>query len=269
MPLRHDHARGLVTIEQALDGVVLGPVVGVAARFRKGDRVQAHWHDYAQLVYAVSGAMTVITDAGLWVVPPNRAVWLPAMERHSFRMAADVEMRTLYVHPSLQPPDLTRACVIQVSPLLHELTQRVIDFGKAYSEASREGRLVALLMDEIAAAPTEPLHVPSPRDPRLITLAGKIAANPGDGRGLAEWGRELGASERTLARLFRRDTGMSFVKWRQQVRLLSALQMLAADTPVTRVAADMGYESTSAFITMFKKSLGFTPSQYSRSRAGE
>ena len=269
MPLRHDHARGLVTIEQALDGVVLGPVVGVAARFRKGDRVHAHWHDYAQLVYAVSGAMMVITDAGLWVVPPNRAVWLPEMEKHSFRMAADVEMRTLYVHPSLQPPDLTRACVIQVSPLLHELTQRVIDFGKAYSEASREGRLVAVLMDEIAAAPTEPLHVPSPRDPRLITLAGKIAANPADGRSLAAWGRELGASERTLARLFRRDTGMSFVKWRQQVRLLSALQMLAADTPVTRVAADLGYESTSAFITMFKKSLGFTPSQYSRSRAEE
>lgn len=241
-------------------------MVGVAARFRKDDRVHAHWHDYAQLVYAVSGAMTVITDAGFWVVPPNRAVWLPVMEKHSFRMAADVEMRTLYVQPSLQPPGLTRACVIQVSSLLHELTQRVIDFRQAYSEGSREGRLVSVLMDEIAAAPTEPLHVPSPRDPRLLALAGRVAANPADGRSLAAWGRELGASERTLARLFRRDTGMSFVKWRQQVRLLSALQLLAADTPVTHVAADLGYESTSAFITMFRKSLGFTPSRYSRSR---
>ncbi|MGE0387296.1 MAG: helix-turn-helix domain-containing protein [Gammaproteobacteria bacterium] len=254
-------------IAQAVGGRVLGPVVAVAAGFEADDRVHPHWHDRAQLVYAESGAMTVRTDEGYWVVPPRRAVWVPAMKKHSFRMVTRVEMLTLYIEPALQPAQLDRCCVIQVSPLLHELVLRVLAFQERYDAHRREGRLVAVLIDEIEVAPTAPLHVPFPRDARLVKIARQIDAEPGDTRTLADWALNAGASERTLARRFVADTGMPFARWRQQVRLLKALQLLASGSPVTRVAADLGYESTSAFIAMFRKSLGSTPSRYFPARA--
>lgn len=237
-------------------------MVAVAAHFEQGEKIHAHWHDWAQLVFTLNGVMSVLTDEGYWVVPPNRAVWIPAFKKHSIRINSNLEMRTIYLEKYSSLASMEHCCVLQASSLLRELVIRLLTYSNNYEQDSPQARLAAVILDEIQRSPTTPLHVPRPSLPKLVTIAEAIAANPADNRSLAQWGSRMGASERTLARLFRQDTGMSFAQWRQQVRLVRALQMLAENKPVTQVAMDLGYESPSAFISMFRKSLGTTPSRY-------
>ena len=155
-----------------------------------------------------------------------------------------------------------KCCVVNVSPLLRELILRSVAFEQPYSESGREARMAAVLVDELRSAAEAPLHLPALRDPRAGKIAAALRKNPADARGLEEWAHEAGASARTLARLFREETGMTFGGWRQQVRLLSALERLASGDAVTNVALDCGYESPSAFIAMFRRALGVTPGKY-------
>ena len=238
------------------------PLVGYAADFPAGHQIRRHRHAAAQLIYASRGVMTVTTAAGRWVVPPQRAVWVPPLVPHAIRMTGAVHMRTLYLDPGAlaDPP---RACtVVHVSPLLRELILRAVGFAQPYPRDGREARLAAVLIDELATAHAAPLHLPMPRDRRALIVADHLVAHPGDTRALAAWSREAGASARTLARLFDRETGLGFARWRQQARLLRGLELLAAGEPVTAVALELGYEGPSAFIAMFRASLGATPGRY-------
>ena len=238
------------------------PIVGYAADFAAGHVIRPHRHAAAQLIFAASGVMTITTDDGRWVVPPLRAVWVPPGATHAIRMTGDVQMRTLYLDASrLRDPPRT-CCVVQVTPLLRELLLRVIAFTQPYPHDGPEARLAAVVADEIAAAPVAPFHLPMPRDARLLALTSRLLRDPGDKRDLAAWGKTAGASPRTLARLFERETGMTFTRWRQHARLLRALELLAAGGAVTEVALDLGYDSPSAFITMFREALGATPGRY-------
>ena len=242
------------------------PVVGYAADFPAGHRIARHRHPSAQLIYAASGVMTVATDQGRWVVPPLRAVWVPPGVPHSITMAGPVAMRTLYLDPRLFGGAPRTCCVLQVSPLLRELILRTMSFASAWDEEGREARIVRVLADELETARVAPLELTMPRDPRLLSVARALLADPADRRTLGEWTRSAGASERTLQRRFRAETGMPFGRWRQQVRLLRALERLAAGEPVTTVALDLGYDSPSAFVTMFRRALGTTPGRYYQSR---
>jgi AraC-like DNA-binding protein len=234
----------------------------MAKDFRDGHHIAPHCHERAQLVFAAHGAMVVSTAHGAWAVPPQRAVWMPAGVTHEIRMGGDVAMRTLYVRADAASRLPTGVRVLAVSPLLRELILRACALPLHYDESGPAGRLVALILDEIAALPTVGLDLPLPRDLRLGRVCRALAAEPGDTRSLADWGRAVGASPRTLARLFARETGWSFAAWRQQARLLAATAMLAAGQPITRIALDLGYESSSAFTAMFKRALGAPPSQY-------
>ncbi len=246
------------------------PIVGYAADFPSGHEIRRHRHAAAQLIYGATGVMTVTTDDGRWIVPPQRAVWVPPRASHAIRMTGDVQMRTLYLDPARLRDPPSACCVVHVSPLLRECILRVIAFAQPYAEHGREARLAAVVADEIEAARVAPFHLPMPRDPRLLAITTRLAQAPGDRRALDAWGRIAGASPRTLARLFHRETGMGFTRWRQHARLLRALELLAAGGSVTEVALDLGYDSTSAFITMFRESLGATPGRYfSRSQASE
>lgn len=241
------------------------PVVAFAREYAPGDRVQRHRHPVGQLIYAATGVMTVTTRDGTWVVPPQRAVWVPAFVTHAIRMTGDVAMRTVYVDPT---DGLPATCgVVQVSPLLRELVLRAVGFRQPYDVDGADARLATVLLDEIRAAPVAPLHLPRPTDARALRVVHALEADPGDPRSLAEWGRTAGASSRTLARLFRAETGLGFRAWRQQLRLLRALERLADGDAVTTVAVELGYDSPSAFIAMFKKALGVPPSQYFAARA--
>ena len=228
----------------------------------KDETVPRHRHRRAQLVYASSGVMTVTTDGGTFVVPPQRAVWMPGGVTHRIDAPSPVAMRTLYVEPSAVPDFPKAVCVLQVSALLRELILAAIAARPDYPPGGPEDRIMSVILDQIRILPVAPLSLPIPADPRLRQIVETLIADPSDARGLEQWARSAGASARTLARLFSAQTGMSFRAWRQQRRLLRALEMLAAGDRVTAVAIELGYESTSAFSAMFRRCLGTTPTRY-------
>jgi AraC-like DNA-binding protein len=238
----------------------LTPKVGAYAHdYPKGHHIEPHCHAWHQLVYARGGVMTVSTAHGAWVVPPQRAVWMPATTAHEIHCATPVSMRTLYVAPDAAAALPASCCVVHVSPLLREL---VLASVEAPGPERRRGQLAALILSELAAATVAPLHLPEPSDPRVRRITEALRADPGDARTLAAWSRQVGASPRTLSRLFLAQTGMTFRQWQRQARLFAALVKLARREPVTAVALDLGYDSPSAFIHAFRRALGTTPGAY-------
>jgi AraC-like DNA-binding protein len=240
------------------------PLLARAEDHESGSRIPWHQHDLSQLIHAAEGVMTVETDDGLWVVPPERAVWVPAFEGHAIRMTGAVALRSLYLEPSLRPISEDRCCVVQVSAILQAAILRAIDFELPYAEHGSEARLVAVILDEIKAAPTAPLHLPKPTDPRALRVAVAFQTNLADRRTIAGWAKYAGASARTLERLFRDEVGVTFGSWQRQARLLRALEVMAAGQSVTAAALEVGFETPSAFIAMFRRAMGTTPAKYFR-----
>lgn len=227
-----------------------------------GEVLPFHRHRRAQLVYASSGVMMVTTTSAAYVVPPERAVWMPAGVMHRIDARSDVAMRSLYIEISEVMDLPTEVCVLQVAPLLRELVVAAVAAGTKYEPDSPQSRLMAVILDQIRVQPVASLALPMPKDPRLRSIAQFLIANPADQRGLEEWAKEVGASKRTISRLFPAQTGMSFRSWRQQRRLFRALELLASGYNVTAAALELGYENTSSFISMFRRCLGTTPARY-------
>jgi len=227
----------------------------------EGGRVPFHEHRWDQLVFAVEGVMTVETEQGRWVVPPQRAVWLPASLGHRIEAPGPLALRTVYFAPGTVTSLPRRGCVVGVPPLLRELIAELV--RRQRPDATR-GRVVELIGDLLAELSQEPLTLPMPRDPRARRLAELLARHPDDRRPLEQLAPEVGASMRTLQRCFQSEAGMSFRHWRQQLRLHRALVLLAEGAPVTAVALQVGYESPSAFVAMFRQLLGTTPGSYFR-----
>lgn len=239
--------------------------MGLAEDHESGYLIASHRHDSAQLIHPASGVMTVKTEDGLWVVPPERAVWVPADTAHSILMTGRVELRTIYLESKLAPIEGERCCVVDVSSLLHASIMRATRFVQPYEPGGPESRVVDVIIDEIREAPTAPLHLPTPKDERARRIADAFREDPGDRRPVSEWARVAGASERTVERLFRDEVGMTFGMWQQQARLLKALEILAGGESVTRVALEVGFATPSAFIAMFRRAMGTTPARYFRS----
>lgn len=238
------------------------PVAAMPKDFPSGHTIAPHRHARAQLIYAVSGVMRVTTAKGTWVVPPQRAVWMPAGMEHEIRMAGRVAMRTLYIDPKAAPPGFADCTVLEVSGLLRELILRAVEEPVDYDEAGMAGRVMALILDELGSATAVPLRIPMPRDTRLAALCRGLLEAPAAPDTLDDWAERVGASTRTLARLFQRETGMGFTAWRQQVRLAEAVSRLAQGEAIALVAESLGYASPSAFTAMFRRGLGASPTQY-------
>jgi AraC-like DNA-binding protein len=238
-------------------------VVGLMIELASVREIEPHRHRKAQLMYVISGVITVEASGGIWTVPPHCAIWIPGGVPHVARAAGRITIGSLYIEPG-RAGSLRDGCgILFVQPLLRELMLRFIAAPPLYPEGdTREERLVTVLLDELQAAPLEPLHLPMPTDRRLRRLVEAMIDDPSLRFTIGEWGARVGASNRTLARLFQRETGMSFVRWRQQLHVGLALQGLASGQSVTNVALDLGYESTSAFIAMFRRMLGTTPARY-------
>lgn len=230
-------------------------------RYSDGAVLDRHAHDWGQLLYASEGVMFVETTFGSWVVPPQRAVWVPPHVEHRVTMCGSVAMRTLYFAERLRPR-LDATCVVDVTPLLRELVLHAVRLGKLDLRIDHEARLAGLLVDLLRVVGTVALELPMPRDERAVRVAHALRRDPRGPSGLQALARTAGASARTVERLFVADTGMTFARWRQQARLLHALRLLAEQTPVATVASAVGYESASAFIAMFKGALGTTPSRF-------
>jgi len=237
-------------------------LAGMAKDFGAGVRIEPHRHPRAQLTWAVSGVMTVTAARGTWVVPPNRALWIPAEIEHAIRMSGPVAMRAIYVDHVIAGAVAEDCKVILVSPLLRALMLELAAAPLDYDENGRMGHVAALFLDEIRVLDAQPLHIPMPHDKRLRRLCEALLRDPARRETLEEWSDIAGASSRTLARLFERETGMRFVDWRRQVRLAEALVRLAQGRDVAAVARAGGYESASAFTAMFRQTLGKTPRDY-------
>ncbi len=224
--------------------------------------IPLHFHDRDQLVYASQGVMTVLTAAGIWVVPTLRAVWIPASVPHSISMSGKVAMRTLYLRPRLARTLPRECCVVNVSPLLRELVLHACGFQTLRKKVTRQRHLIDVIVDQLEAIRTVPLQLPHLSDPRAGRVAATLLTDPSSTRTLAQLCKQAGASKRTVERLFLEEAGMTFGKWRQQLRLMQAVRLLASGAPVTQVALEAGYSTPSAFISMFRKLLGTTPSLY-------
>jgi AraC-like DNA-binding protein/quercetin dioxygenase-like cupin family protein len=235
------------------------PVAAMAKSFADGFVIEPHHHDRAQLVYAVTGVMTIDTVAGTWLVPPDRALWIPAGVRHRIQVSGELEMRTLYVSDDAGTHLPDTCVVLAVSPLLRELVVRATQLPELYPEQGPAGAVMTLILAEIQALQELPFHLPLPKDRRLLRLCRLVRSDLAATASREHYAALVGISPRSLTRLFRLQTGIGFAEWRQKARLLVALQRLGAGEPVTEVALGLGYSSPSAFSAMFKRELGMTP----------
>jgi AraC-like DNA-binding protein len=238
------------------------PIAGMPKDVPAGYSTPPHTHRRAQLTWASNGVMTVTAAEGTWVVPPNRALWVPGGMVHSIRMTRAVAMRALYVEPRLARSVANTCKVVLMSGLLRELVLEAVHAPLDDDKNKRMRHIEALILDEIRTLDAQPLHLPMPHDKRLRLVCEALAQEPGREETLEEWSDIAGASSRTLARLFASETGMRFVDWRQQARLAAALVQLAEGEQVATVARALGYESVSAFTAMFRRALGKTPRDY-------
>jgi len=228
--------------------------------------VAAHSHNWGQLVYASTGVLDVTTPSGRYLVPPHRAVWVPPEHPHEISSIHGAEISSIYITID-EAQCLPNHCyVLAVSSLLRELILEALRQPTEYDWSGSSGRLFQTLRDQVVTATPVSLHLPLPNDSRLQTICTGLQNQPGSKRNLEQWSKLAGASSRTVQRLFLKETGLSFRSWRQQLRLQIALQHLATEHySVTRVASDLGYESSSAFISMFQQQVGVTPGEYVKS----
>ena len=222
-----------------------------------------HTHEYHQLAWAFSGVLTVLTEQSTWVLPPSRALWIPAGVRHETGAAGRATMRSLYVRPgagvSLQPA--TEPVVVAATPLLAELIGYL---GGTELAAGQRAHAETLLADLLTPMPVTTISLGMPAGEPARRVADGLRRDPADKRTLAEWGMAVGASERTLARAFVSGAGLPFGRWRTLLRLQAALPMLAAGDAAGRVAVRVGYDTPSAFVAAFRRELGVTPAAYYR-----
>lgn len=249
---------------------VLRPVViyGFVAERLNDIELPPHVHAKGQFILVQGGALTCEVDAGLCIVPPRSAIWIPGGMRHAVRMSGMLEGYNAFVDPAVSlglPPS---CCAVSVTPLLRELLTRGARLPPLYEEGGANSRLLAVLIDELAAARVEDLNLPMPADPALRRLADAMLATPADRAPLATWAKRAGLSERTLARRIADETGMSFGRWRQRLAIMLAVKWLADGASIQHVAANLGYESVPSFVTMFRKTLGTAPGRYMAERFG-
>ncbi|MCA6110807.1 AraC family transcriptional regulator [Bradyrhizobium cenepequi] len=228
----------------------------------KGMEMAIHAHRKAQLVLTLRGVVRCEADQSVWIVPPRCAVWIPGNRPHSVALAGNVEVYLLFVEPDAASALPRQCCTLSISPLLERLLLHVTEMPVLYDVDGADGRIAAVLLDQLSVAPVEKLNFPMPADAKLRKIAAAMMADPSDRATLDEWGRRMAVAPRTLTRALKRETGMSFGRWRQQLHILIALQRLDQGVSVQTVALDLGYEGASAFVTMFRKALGKPPARY-------
>lgn len=223
-----------------------------------------HAHTWNQLVYAISGVLTVTIEGSCFVIPSEQAAWVPTGMRHRVGSLLGAEFRSLWLDDGICAGIATNCVVFSVSPLLRAL---IIEAAKLQDEQDADGyasRVVHLVVDQLRRAQPLPAALPWPRQGPIVALCETLYADPADQRGPEQWGAEVGLSARTLARRFNEEVGMPLGQWRRRLRLIKAVEMLGSGCSVTQTALDLGYGSPSAFIYAFRREMGLSPQAYCR-----
>ena len=226
----------------------------------------AHSHREAQLLYVVRGEMTCEAAGAWWIVPPNSALWVPGDMAHRTRARAPLEGYNVFLDPDVVRQMPAECCAVSVTPLFREVMLRLAMHPLSGELNGPGANLVAVLLDELANISIDKHRLPMPTDARLQKLVRMMTSDPADGATMKTWGQRIGVAERTLNRLLVRETGLSFGRWRQQLHIILAIQGMARGATVQSVASDLGYESASSFVTMFRKALGKSPARYMTER---
>lgn len=224
--------------------------------------IESHRHPWGQLIFPLRGGLRIIAGNTSLIAPIFRAAWVPAEMLHEVAALGVAEFYALYLWPEASPLPADRCVVIEASPLMRDLAASLA--GDMPVTDRRHGLITSLLLEELRAAPPVSLDLQMPTDRRLRLLCDALMEQPDDDRSLAQWASEVGASERTLARLFSTELGTSFGTWRQQVRLARAVDWIARGVPVASVAARLGYANPAAFSAMFRRALGVSPREFTR-----
>jgi AraC-like DNA-binding protein len=227
---------------------------------------EPHAHPESQLVYLVRGELICEASNAIWIVPPRSALWIPGSVTHRIRAKAPLEGYSLLVDPGAAPGLPRDCCAVSTTPLLRELLLRLATRPPLYDAEGPEARLVSVILDELSRVVVENHRLPMPNDARLRLLVDAMIANPASGATMKTWAKRIGVGERTLNRLLVAETGLSFGRWQRQLHVILAIQKMSRGATVQRVALDLGYESASSFVTMFRKALGTSPARHMAGR---
>jgi AraC-like DNA-binding protein len=249
-----------------MDVIDTGAAGGAAfVRLERREAIEETWHTdpRARLILAGGGVLTVRTETGRWVAPPKCAVWVPPDVLHRASSTAGAALRTLYADPEAAPVP-PHCCVVTIDPLVDALLTAAAEFGADYPPDGPQARIVGVILDRLPDLAVVPLELTYPRDPRTQKIAEALTENPAETGVLDDLAAAAGVTARTAARLFVKETGLTFGQWRQQLRLLAALERLGGGESVTQVALAVGYNDVSSFIAVFRQTLGETPARYFR-----
>lgn len=242
------------------------PVLTHGRVIEAGRSVRQHSHPRGQLLWAMRGVLRVVSRSCIWLVPPSHAVWIPGGEEHQVTIEAEAELLNIYVDPSIpmreRHPAPPCCAVLMLTPLAREMIRRLGDSDTSVPFDVRLLRFCAVLLDEVESLSEAPLSLPGGRDERLIRVTRHLIRHPDEPRPLPELSQIAGASPRTLERLFRAETGLSFRQWRSKLRLLNAIEALNRGGSSTAIAYSMGYSSPSAFIAAFREAFGTSPQRF-------
>ena len=236
----------------------------------KDEHDEPHSHPWHQVLFPRSGMLRTRTSGNVYFVPTNRAALIPAGTIHESWALTRAEFTGIYIHPDLFPAPLVDCRIIEVTIFLAALMEELLEPGKQSSKAHtpEHKRLVSVLVDQLNHSPEINLSVTLPDEKRLLPIVQDLLTHPGSDKTLAYWSERVGASVRTISRQFRRLTGFSFLRWRQKVRMISALSMLEEGRSVQETAHNVGYSTASAFIHCFKKEFGTTPQRFYKNHRG-
>ena len=240
--------------------------VGIAIADVRKIEIDLHRHRKGQFLLVQKGALSCEVEGGLWIVPPRSALWIPGDALHAVKATGALEGYNAFLEYGFDARLPKTCCTVSATPLLRELLIRSASLPAIYEEGGADSRLIMVLLDEIAAARVEDLHLPMPSDHRLRRIVDKMIDNPSDRSTMDIWARRAALSERSLARLITLETGMSFSRWRQQFSVMLAVKRLAEGASVRNVANDLGYESIPSFVTMFREAIGVSPGRYMTER---
>ncbi|MCF8478218.1 MAG: helix-turn-helix transcriptional regulator [Pseudolabrys sp.] len=239
-------------------------VAAMAKTWAAGEHIPLHIHRRGQLLHAVTGVMRVETAQAAWIVPPARALWLPPQLPHSVTMRSHLEMRTIYIDPAACEKLPRQPVLVEITGLLRELIFALLEEPPDYDERGRGGNVAKLILTELTRSQERRLDVPMPRDPRALKVARALLDKSNIDYDLDRWAEQAGASRRTLARIFRSETGLGFAEWRARLRAIDGLARLSEGASVAETAHSVGYASASAFSAMIHRTLGSPPRRLTR-----